>query len=98
MEEKLDKGRKYLICFKKGQSWNQVFSQYPEEKTRIKKAYLEAPDTWRVAFNERRIERAVKTVYNSFSTEIRMTGDRYKLFKEGQSPVFIVNDITFLSV
>lgn len=98
MEEKTAKGRKYLICFRDGQSWSKVFAQYPEEKGRIKKAYMESKDRWKVAFNERRVERAVKSLYTPFTSDIQMTGDDYKLFREDKTPIFIVNDIMYLSM
>lgn len=98
MEDKPERGRKYLICFKEGQNWKEVFSKYPEERKRIKKAFLEAKNTWKVAFNERRIERAVKSVYNPFTSEIKMTGDDYRLYMNNSYPLFIVNDNTLLDL
>ena len=98
MEDKPEKGRKYLICFKEGKNWTELFLKNAEEKNRISQAYYLSQNSWKVAFRERRVERAVKSIYEPFCVTVTMTGDDYHLFSKDRKPLFIVSDIQLLSI
>lgn len=98
MEDNPSKVRKYYISFKTGQAWEKVFKAHPEELKRIKLAYLAEPNKWHVAFNERRVEGALRSLYEPFIISLKIAGDDGKVYSVNKKPIFAVSDISYLAL
>lgn len=57
---------------------------------------MQSPNTWKVTFNERRVERAVRSIYEEVTLSVEMIGDDGQHYPRDSGPLFIVADIDYI--